>query len=112
MRDAVCFVNSYARETGLSFIMQMVFDIGGVIAIFAMFKKTAQEIIYMMTGVKPWTKSGAITVIQRVAENYAGGGPTDTGVDPRREAAWADAYGEKLYSDSLKGRKRLGRHED
>jgi len=60
LKTGVCFVNAYARETGLSFFMQLVLDAGALFGIYAMFKGTAQELIYMMTGVKPWVKSRGV----------------------------------------------------
>jgi hypothetical protein len=33
-----------------------------------MIKTSAQSLIYMMTGVRPWTKDGAITLISNTAQ--------------------------------------------
>jgi len=54
LKQGVCFVNAYARETGMSFIMQLLLDIGALFGIYGIFKTSIQEVIYMMTGVKPW----------------------------------------------------------
>jgi len=68
LRTAVCFVMAYFKETGAMFWVQLlVIDIGALSIIVMSFKSALQELIYMMTGVKPWTKSGASAGMDKLA---------------------------------------------
>ena len=57
--QGVCFVSGAFRDTGASFWIQLSFDISCFFLMIAATKRPLQEVIFMMTGVKPWTKSGA-----------------------------------------------------
>ena len=60
LRSAMCFVSAYWKQTGAAMWIQLLVVDIGAISIAAMGTKRAlQELIYMMTGVKPWTKSAA-----------------------------------------------------
>lgn len=66
LRTGVCFAFAYARESGLSFIMQLFFDIACVVLLWSSIKGSAQELVYMMTGVKPWVKEGRDTGADKI----------------------------------------------
>lgn len=66
LKTGVCFAFAYARESGLSFIMQLFLDIAAVTLLWTSIKGSAQEVIYMMTGVKPWQKSGGAASADRL----------------------------------------------
>lgn len=55
LRTGVCFVSAYFIETSASFWIQMLIDISAFFLLLRVMKTTLQEVIYMMTGVKPWT---------------------------------------------------------
>ena len=57
--QGVCFVSAAFRDTGASFWIQLSFDVSCIFMMVAVTKRPIQEVIYMMTGVRPWTKSGA-----------------------------------------------------
>jgi hypothetical protein len=67
LKTGVCFASAYWKETGASFWIQIVFDIGSIFLLFSMIKGAVQSLVYMMTGVRPWTKDGAIQIIQNAA---------------------------------------------
>jgi len=68
LRTSFCFVMAYFKETGAMFWVQLlVVDIGALSIMIASTKRALQETIYMMTGVKPWTKSGANSSIDKLA---------------------------------------------
>ena len=66
LRTGVCFASAYWKETGAAWWVQLALDIGTVFLLFAMIKSAAQSLVYMMTGVRPWTKDGAIKIIETV----------------------------------------------
>lgn len=68
LRIGTCFASAYWKYTGASFWLQLAIDIGSLFVLWRMLKTSVQSLVYMMTGVRPWTKDGAITVIERVAE--------------------------------------------
>jgi hypothetical protein len=70
LRTGVCFVSAYFIETGASFWIQLMLDISALFLIFSMIKGAAQELIYMMTGVRPWTKSGAESGLNKLMAYY------------------------------------------
>lgn len=57
--QGVCFVSAAFRDTGASFWIQLSSDISVIIGFVLVTKRPLQEVIYMMTGVRPWTRSGA-----------------------------------------------------
>lgn len=67
IRTGVCFTSAYWKETGASFWVQLTLDIGAIFLLFRMIKGAAQSLVYMMTGVRPWTKDGASRMIVEVA---------------------------------------------
>ncbi len=67
IRTGVCFTSAYWRETGASFWVQISLDIGAIFLLFRMIKSAAQSLVYMMTGVRPWTKDGASKMIVEIA---------------------------------------------
>ncbi len=67
LKTGVCFVSAYFIETSASFWIQIVLDIGAFFMIIGMLKGALQETIYMMTGVKPWTKSGLNSSVDKLA---------------------------------------------
>jgi hypothetical protein len=68
LRTGVCFATAYWHETGASFWIQILLDIGSIFLMFNMIKRAMQSLIYMMTGVRPWTKDGAIKIIETVRD--------------------------------------------
>lgn len=68
--SAVCFVSGTARETGASNLIQISFDISCIFMLIGIIKRILQETIYMMTGVKPWTKSGADSAINKLLHYF------------------------------------------
>jgi len=56
LASGVCFASSWAKETGMSFWVQLSFDIGAIFMLVMILKRNLQDVIYMMTGVKPWQK--------------------------------------------------------
>lgn len=68
LRSSVCFVMAYFKETGAMFWVQLlVIDIGALSIMVMSIKRALQELIYMMTGVKPWTKSGVNASVDKLA---------------------------------------------
>jgi hypothetical protein len=68
LADAVCFVTAYFKETGATFWVQLlVVDIGAISITLMSTKRAMQELIYMMTGVRPWTKSGLNSSVDKLA---------------------------------------------
>lgn len=68
LRQGVCYASAWALETGMTFFVQLSLDIGALFLLFGIIKSSLQDLIYMMTGVKPWTKSGAQVLIQNTVE--------------------------------------------
>jgi len=69
LRTGVCFSSAYWKETGASFWVQLLLDIGAIFAMFAIIKTSVQSLVYMMTGVRIWTKDGKLTVIEKTVNN-------------------------------------------
>ena len=69
LRTGVCFTTAYWKETGASFWVQLSLDISALFALFLAVKGAVQSLVYMMTGVRPWTKDGFLKGLG----NYAGG---------------------------------------
>lgn len=67
LKTGVCFASAYWKDTGASFWLQLIFDILSIFVLIGMVKGAAQSLVYMMTGVRPWTKDGGIKVIETVA---------------------------------------------
>lgn len=67
IRTGVCFTSAYWKETGASFWVQLSLDISAIFMLFLMIKSAVQSLVYMMTGVRPWTKDGAQRMIIDVA---------------------------------------------
>ena len=67
LKNGVCFATAYWKETEASFWVQLTLDISALFVLFGMIKSAAQALIYMMTGVRPWTKSGALAGIDKLA---------------------------------------------
>lgn len=59
LRQGVCFTSAHWRETGAWWWIQLSIDVSSAFLVFAMIKRSVQELIYMMTGVKPWVKDSA-----------------------------------------------------
>lgn len=59
LRSGVCFVSAYFIETSASFWIQLAVDISAFFLLLGMIKGAVQELVYMMTGVKPWTAKGS-----------------------------------------------------
>jgi len=53
LRDGVCFASAYWKETGMSFWIQLIFDILSIFMLFKIIKTAVQSLVYMMTGVRP-----------------------------------------------------------
>lgn len=104
LKSSVCFVNAWARETGFSFVMQMVIDLGGLMLAWAMLKSNIQELIYMMTGVRPWTKTGAITVLERAASGDSQLNPAIQQILDRQEEKAARDVNAEYLSKQFGGR--------
>lgn len=68
LQQATCFVSAYWKETGASFWVQLSLDLAAIGVLFVMVKGSLQSLIYMMTGVRPWTKDGAIKLAGNLAE--------------------------------------------
>ncbi len=66
LAQGVCFASAAFRDTGASFWIQLGLDISALGFLISMLKRPLQEVIYMMTGVKPWTKSGAGSAIDKL----------------------------------------------
>lgn len=67
IRTGVCFTSAYWKETGASFWVQLSLDISAIFMLFLMIKSAVQSLVYMMTGIRPWTKDGAQRMIIDVA---------------------------------------------
>ncbi len=72
LKTGACFASAYWKETGASFWIQLLFDIGSIFLLFNMIKGAVASLVYMMTGVRIWTKSGALRTIEYVGNAYAG----------------------------------------
>jgi len=70
LKMGVCFVSAYFVETSASFWIQIALDIGAFFMLIGFLKSSIQEIIYMLTGVKPWTKSGANASIEKLTDYF------------------------------------------
>jgi len=68
--QGVCFVSGAFRDTGASFWIQLSFDIGCIFLMIRMTKRPLQEVIYMMTGVRPWTRAGAESGVDKLAQYF------------------------------------------
>lgn len=68
LKSPVCFVSAWFRETSARFWIQLSLDIAAIFMVISMIIGAAQELVYMMTGVKPWTKSGASSSIDALAD--------------------------------------------
>jgi hypothetical protein len=66
-RIGVCFASAYWKQTGASFWVQLSLDITAIFMLLGMIKGAVQSLVYMMTGVRPWTKDGASKLIIDVA---------------------------------------------
>lgn len=64
--QGVCFSSSAFRDTGASFWIQISIDISCIFLMVRLTKKPLQELIYMLTGVRPWTKDGAEDSIEKL----------------------------------------------
>lgn len=62
LRQGVCFASAHWRETGAWWWIQLSIDISSAFLVYGMIKSSAQSLIYMMTGVRPWTKDRAVNV--------------------------------------------------
>lgn len=71
LQQATCFVSAYWQETGASKWVQLSLDLSALGVLFVMIKGSLQSLIYMMTGVRPWTKDGAIKLAGNIAEGDA-----------------------------------------
>lgn len=67
--QGVCFASANFRDTGASFWVQIAIDISCIFAYIKLSKKPVQELIYMLTGVRPWTKDGAEDAIRELTEH-------------------------------------------
>ncbi len=67
LRTGVCFASAYWRETGAAWWVQMTLDISAIFLLIRMIKSALQSLVYMMTGVRPWTKDGASKMIVEIA---------------------------------------------
>lgn len=68
LRQGVCFVSGHWRATGAWWWVQLSIDISTIFLLVTMIKSSAQSLIYMMTGVRPWTKDGALRGLDRLAD--------------------------------------------
>lgn len=66
LKSGVCFAAAYWKETEASFWVQLTLDISALFVLFGMVKAALQSLIYMMTGVRPWTKSGALAGVDKL----------------------------------------------
>ncbi|MCE7858429.1 MAG: hypothetical protein DYG86_01430, partial [Chloroflexi bacterium CFX2] len=64
--QGVCFASASFRDTGASFWIQISIDISCIFLLVRVTKKPLQELIYMLTGVRPWTKDGAEDSIEKM----------------------------------------------
>ena len=69
LRMGVCFASAWWKETGASWWIQLSLDISTVFVLIYMIKGAVQSLVYMMTGVRPWTKDGASKIIINAAEH-------------------------------------------
>lgn len=67
LKSGVCFASAYFIETSASFWVQIVLDISAFFMLLGMIKSSVQQTIYLITGVRPWTKSGANASIDKLA---------------------------------------------
>lgn len=67
LQSPVCFASAYWKQTGASFWVQLMLDIGAIFLMLGMIKGAAQSLVYMMTGVRPWTKDWAGRMIINIA---------------------------------------------
>lgn len=67
LRSGVCFASAWMIETSASFWIQIVLDISALFLLIGMLKGALQDLIYMMTGVRPWTKSGANASVDKLS---------------------------------------------
>lgn len=67
--QGVCFASANFRDTGASFWIQITIDISCIFAYIKLTKRPVQELIYMLTGVRPWTKDGAEDAIRELTEH-------------------------------------------
>lgn len=72
LADSVCFVSAYWKETGAAFWVQISLDIGALFILWGMIKSSIQSLVYMMTGVRIWTKDRALQVVVNAAETQKG----------------------------------------
>lgn len=70
--QGVCFVSGAFRDTGASFWIQLSFDISCLFMMVKVTKRPLQEVIYMMTGVRPWTKAGAESGLDKLLRHVEG----------------------------------------
>ncbi len=67
LQSPVCFASAYWKETGASFWIQLLLDVSAIFMMFNIIKSSIQSLVYMMTGVRPWTKDGAQRLIVDIA---------------------------------------------
>ncbi len=81
--QGVCFASASFRDTGASFWIQISIDISCIFMYVKLTKRPVQELIYMLTGVRPWTKGGAEDAIEKLTEHaIARDRAIATGADP------------------------------
>lgn len=93
LRQGVCFTSAHWRETGAWWWVQLSIDVSTIFMLIGMIKSSAQSLIYMMTGVRPWTKDGAIKLIGNVAM----GDITQDSENRRTVEGIIDAYRRRGY---------------
>lgn len=73
MKSSMCFIQAWFIETSASLWLQLIVDIGAIMIFVGGIKGAAQEVIYMLTGVKPWTKSNpSVTVVNQTDASIGG----------------------------------------
>lgn len=70
--QGVCFASASFRDTGASFWIQITIDISCIFMMVRLTKRPLQETIYMLTGVRPWTKDGAEDSIEKLIGYFQG----------------------------------------
>lgn len=69
LAQGVCFSSAAFRDTGASFWIQIAIDISCIFLYVRLTKRPVQELIYMLTGVRPWTKDSAEDAVEKLTEH-------------------------------------------
>jgi hypothetical protein len=84
LRQGVCFSSSFWRETGAWWWIQLSIDLSTIFLVINLIKTSIQELVYMMTGVRPWTNdrdvaandanNDQLEMLRKIREEIAEGG--------------------------------------